>query len=152
MGFPHGIHVFKTCSSVSPFHSPWGMDCSSVTLPLDNRSCHKIYPRVGFSSWIQLLPLVFSWVGSPQVVSSLRKHSAVLLWGSSWTAGGSLLHSSSPWAAGRQPDSPWSAPGAAGESLPQHLEHFLPLLLHWAGWLQGCFAHIFSLLSSSSLQ
>ena len=38
------------------------------------------------------------------------------------------------------------SPRVAGESLPRHLEHLLPLLLHWPWCLQSCFSHIFSLL------
>ena len=42
-----------------------------------------------------------------------------------------LLHHGLPWAAGEQPDLPWSFPRAAGESLLWHLEHLLRRLLHW---------------------
>ena len=50
-----------------------------------------------------------------------------------------------------QPASPWSSPRAAGESLLWHLEHLLPLLLHWPWCLQSCFSHIISLLSPAEV-
>lgn len=85
------------------------MGCSSGSLPLDDTSCQKSCPSAGF---LQFLPLVFPLLGSPQVVSSFRTHSVVLLWGSSRAAGGS------PRVAGGQPDSPWSVPVAAGNLCP----------------------------------
>jgi len=44
-----------------------------------------------------------------------------------------------------QPASPWSSPRAAGKSLLQHLDHLLPLLIHWPWCLQSSFSHISSL-------
>ena len=43
--------------------------------------------------------------------------------------GGDLLHGGPPWTTGEKPASPWAA---REDSLPQHLKHLLPLLLHWA--------------------
>jgi len=71
------------------------------------------------------------------------RHPPALAGGPPLAADGYLLHHGSPWAAGGQPASPWSAPWAAGESLLQRLEHLLPFLLHWC--LLGCFSHMFSL-------
>ena len=50
-----------------------------------------------------------------------------------------------------EPASPWSSPRAIGESLLQHLEHLLRLLLHWSWCLQSCFSPIFSLLSPAAV-
>lgn len=80
---------------------------------------------------------------SHRVTASFR-HSPVLVWGPSETAGGYEVHHGSPWAVRGHPASPWSSPWAAEESLLWHLRHIL-LLLHWPRWLQGCFSHTFSL-------
>ena len=77
-------------------------------------------------------------------------HPPAPAWGPPWAAGGYLLHRGPPWATEGQPASPWSSPGAAGESLLWHLEHLLPLLLCWPWCLQSCFSHIFSLLSPAA--
>lgn len=47
--------------------------------------------------------------------------------------------------------SPLSLPWAAGESQLRCLEHLLPLLLHWPGYLKGCSSQMFSLLSHNFL-
>lgn len=50
-----------------------------------------------------------------------------------------------------QPCSVWDLPGAVGGSLLWHLEQLLPLLLLWAGCLQGCSFQIFSLPSPAAV-
>ena len=74
----------------------------------------------------QLQPKACYSTGFKQVQSLLQAHPPAPAWGAPRTAGIYLLHCGPPWAAGGQPDSPWSSPPCATvKSLLQHLEHLL---------------------------
>jgi len=78
----------------------------------------------------QVLAGACSSMGSPQGHSLLQASPCSSVGSLPQGAGGYLLHHGPPWTAAGQPASPWSAPGAAGESLLRRLKHLLPLLPH----------------------
>ena len=116
----HRLQFFTNCSSVGPFHgvqsfrnrllqrgSPAGSQVLPANLlqrgllsPWGHRSCQEPAPA-----------------RASHGVTASFGHPPALVWGPPWAAGGYLLHRGPPWAAGGQPASPWSSPGAAGESL-----------------------------------
>jgi len=95
----------------------------------------------------QVLAEACSSTGSPQGHSFLQASTCSSVGSLPRGAGGYLLHHGPPSAAGGHPASPWSSPCTVGESLLQHLEHLLPLLLHCPWCLQSCFSHTVSLPS-----
>jgi len=129
----HGLQLFTNVPSVGPSYGvptfrnrllQRGSPTGSQTLPAN------LFPH-GFLS-----PQIHRSCQEPaparplhRVTASFR-HRPALAWCPPWAEGGYLLHRGPPWAAGGQPASPGTSPKVAGESVFQHLEHLLSLLLH----------------------
>ncbi|KAM8985013.1 phosphatidylinositol 4-phosphate 5-kinase type-1 beta isoform 1-T1 [Ara ararauna] len=136
--------VFKKVQGCSPS----GIDCSSVGLPHEHKSCSKPAPALApLSMEPQVLPGACSRMDYPQGHSFLQGTSNRSVMGSF---------------CGLQVDTCFIVDfhGLQGHRLPHHgLHHMLQrnlcsgaflfsLFLHGSWCLQGCFSHIFSLLSS----
>lgn len=137
----HGVQFFRNALLQHSF--PMGSQVLTANL---------LQHGLPFSSGTQVLPVYRASLGSSKGFSQDHKPSfgppLALMWASPQAAGGPLLHWTPPWAAEAQPDSPWSTPWIVREYLLQHLEHLLPLLLHWLWCLQSYFSHTFSLFPS----
>ena len=122
-----------------------GSPTGSQVLPANPLHCGLLFP------WLQRSCQEPAAVWALHGVAPSFRHPPALAWGFPRTAGGYLLHCGPPWAAGGQPDSPWSSLQAAGERLLQLLEHLLPrLLLHWPSCLQSHFLSHILLLSPAA--
>jgi len=118
------LHELPQCGSFPPGS---GTGCSSMGPHGVTSPASKPAPAwAPLSVGPQVLAGACSSAGSPWGHSLLQAPACSGVGSLPWTASGYLLHHEPPWAAGRQPASPWSSSCAVREnSLLQNLKHLL---------------------------